>query len=96
MYLILDTNKDIIQNIYFNEPVKNTVMNDSSFIRILYSNKDFILNGIYIKIDIYKEQKYKEIENINNINIIAFITELEKYILNKYNRKKTHNYKIKK
>ena len=46
MNLVLDSDKYSINNIYFNESVKNTIMNDSNFIRILYSNKEFILNGI--------------------------------------------------
>ena len=35
-------------NIYFCEPIKNNVMNEGNFIRILYSNSIFILNGIYL------------------------------------------------
>ena len=75
-------------NIFFQEPVKNTVINDSNFIRIIYSTKDFILNGIYIKININKDilQKNYPInnefdKNLNENNIIfQFIETLEKHI----------------
>jgi hypothetical protein len=35
-------------NVFFCEPIKNNVMNEGNFIRILYSNNNFTLNGIYI------------------------------------------------
>ena len=34
--------------VFLCEPIKNNVMNDSSFIRIIYSTPNVILNGIYI------------------------------------------------
>ena len=37
-------------NIFFCEPIKNNIMNDGRFIRILYSNNILVLNGIYIYI----------------------------------------------
>ena len=37
-------------NIFFCEPIKNNIMNDGNFIRILYSNHNLVLNGIYIYI----------------------------------------------
>ena len=55
MNLILESSTFNKKNVFFHEPVKNTIMNDSNFIRIIYSNKDFILNGIYIKININKD-----------------------------------------
>jgi hypothetical protein len=94
MNLILDRNKYSINNIYFNECVKNTIMNDSNFIRIIYSNKDLILNGIHIKINIYKEINQIKSDNYNNETLI-FIQDLEKDLLNKYNKQKTQNNKIK-
>ena len=38
--------------VYFCDPIKNNIMNDGNFIRILYSTPLFILNGIYININI--------------------------------------------
>ena len=46
-------------NVLFFEPIKNNIMNEGNFIRILYSTPIFILNGIYIH-----EFLNKIIENI--------------------------------
>tara|TARA_Y100001980_G_C14491040_1_gene268140 strand:+ start:81 stop:470 length:390 start_codon:yes stop_codon:yes gene_type:complete len=71
-------------NIYFHEPIKNTVINDSYFIRILYTNKYIITNGIHI---IFTYNEFNQ--NLINNNI-----ELEKNILNLYNSNTKHFYKI--
>jgi hypothetical protein len=39
-------------NVYFLEPIKNNIMNNGHFIRIIYSTSLFILNGIYISINL--------------------------------------------
>jgi hypothetical protein len=61
---IIHYNKYIIMNIvktleqydddcvYFCDPIKNNIMNDGYFIRIIYSSPLFMLNGIYIAINI--------------------------------------------
>jgi hypothetical protein len=69
--------------VYFCEPIKNNIMNTGNFIRIIYSNSLFTLNGIYLILNInftsvdkyYNKYKFtfdcnthKEvIENIRNI-----------------------------
>lgn len=35
-------------NIFFCEPIKNNIMNEGNFIRIIYSTHNIILNGIYL------------------------------------------------
>ena len=96
MNIILNTDNVAFQNIIFNEPIKNTVMDDSYFVRINYSNKYFIINGIYIIINIKNDSnKYKLLDNSYNIKTIQFVEEIEKYILNSYTKKKNHIYKIK-
>lgn len=40
------------------EPIKNTIMDNSNFIRILISNKDIIINGIYLFLDITAKKYY--------------------------------------
>ena len=37
-------------NIFFCDPIKNNIMNESNFIRILYSTNIFTLNGIYLHV----------------------------------------------
>ena len=69
-------NKDYI---YICDPIKNNIMIDSNFIRILYSNELFTLNGIYLYI------------NFNNMNIekyynkykCIFDTNTNSYLINK-------------
>jgi hypothetical protein len=39
-------------NVYFLEPIKNNIMNNGNFIRIIYSTSLFVLNGIYININL--------------------------------------------
>ena len=90
MNIVLNLNEISYHNILFNDSIKNTVINDSSFIKILYSNNDIVLNGIYIQIIIYKNKNKNNI----NINIINTLNTLEKYILTTYNNSKLHNYKI--
>ena len=88
--------------VYFCDPIKNNIMNDGNFIRILYSTPMFILNGIYISISINQLtiekyfNKYKCSFDIGaHINIIQRIKIIEENILHKINIKgKIPQYKI--
>ena len=81
-----------INNLYYLDPIKNTVIDNSNFIRILYSNKLLTLNGIYIYLDFSNitlinnnnnRGKYSiDLNNISNNKIILFIKNLEENILN--------------
>jgi hypothetical protein len=70
-------------NIFFCEPIKNNVMNEGNFIRIIYSTQNIVLNGIYLLVTLnditcdkyytkykcnFNVQNHKEI--IDNIKII--------------------------
>lgn len=90
MNLVLDYNKYNVNNVFFYEPVKNTVMEDSKFIRIIYSDALIILNGLYLKIN--KTDK-KKTDNIDKL--LKNIELLEKNVLNKYNSNKVKITKIK-
>lgn len=90
-----------INNIYFLDQIKNTVLDNSYFIRILYSNSDLILNGLYLNIKfndvtlINNNNKVKyTIKVSNNIEVLNFIRNLEQDILDKYCISKKKNYKI--
>lgn len=101
MNLVLECDTFDKKNIFFHEPVKNTVMTDSNFIRIIYSNKDIVLNGIYIKLDINKsflQKKYsfsKLHTNDSNDIVFGFIENLERRILEKYKSDNNKVYKMK-
>ena len=49
MYIVLDINDFSINHIFYQEKVKNTIMDNSNFFRVNYSNELFVLNGIFIK-----------------------------------------------
>jgi len=89
-------------NLFFCEPIKNNVMNDGNFIRILYSTPYFTLNGIYFIVtlhDIICEKYYLKYKCTFNVsmhkNIIDNIKLIEDDILKKYEIKdKVPQYKI--
>ena len=84
----LDQYKD--DCLFFCEPIKNNIMTDGNFIRILYSNNKFTLNGIYLFFtlnDISFEKYYNKYKCIFNISshkeLIDQIKVIEENILNK-------------
>jgi hypothetical protein len=81
-----------INNVFFQEAIKNTILDNSSFIRVIYSNEYCICNGIFIKFNIpilnidRSFNKYKCIFDIHNNNqLIQRINNIEKEIISKYN-----------
>ncbi len=78
--------------VYFCEPIKNNVMNEGNFIRIIYSNSNFTLNGIYLLItlnDISSEKYYTKYKcNFNptiHKDLISQLKIIEETLINKYN-----------
>lgn len=78
--------------IFFCEPIKNTVIDNSVFIRIIYSNENMSMNGIYINFSIlvssiekyYNKHKCNfNVQTLENHCILAKIFALENEILNK-------------
>jgi len=89
------------ENIFFFEPIKNNVMNEGNFIKILYSNDIMCLNGIYLLVnltDILCEKYYNKYKcNFNSSNhkdIIENLKIIEENILKKYKTNKIPSYKI--
>jgi hypothetical protein len=69
--------------IIFCEPIKNNVMNDGNFIRILYSTNNFTLNGVYLFItlkDVICEKYYNKYKCIFNVNVHKELIEKIKLI----------------
>lgn len=78
--------------VYFCEPIKNNIMNEGNFIRIIYSSPLFILNGIYLYININYTSidkyynKYKCTFDINKYkDCIDNLKIIEEGILKKVN-----------
>lgn len=99
MYLLLNIDQVNLNEIIFLDPSKNKIIRDGSFIKILYSNSYFTMNGIYITFPI----NYSNINKINNKYKITFLYEsnkelfekiqtMEINILNKLNIKKYPKY----
>jgi len=86
MNLVLDNNTYNINNVFFYDPVKNTVMDDSKFIRIIYSDENIILNGLYLKI---------LLKDNDIVNSLEFVDSIENNILYKYNNNKVKINKLK-
>ena len=78
--------------VYFCEPIKNNIMNDSNFIRIIYSTSLFVLNGIYISVNIGHisiEKYYNKFKCTFDLNqhrdIIEKLRLMEECLLKKVN-----------
>ena len=78
-------------NIFLCEPIKNNIISDGSFIRILYSTNNVVFNGIYLLItlnDLTCEKYYTKYKCIFNVSthkdIINDIKTIEEGILKKY------------
>lgn len=102
MNLVQQINQYNIKNVFYSEAIKNNVICDSNFIRIIYSTSNVSLNGIALDIPIINPtidkyfNKYKCIFNIIvNNQIIEQLTTLEYDLLNMYLCKdKIPQYKI--
>lgn len=78
------------KHIYFCEPIKNNIIQDGSFIRILYFTGNMSLNGIYLMIHLKKvsiEKYYNKVKYLfsveENMEMIEKIKNTEENILNK-------------
>jgi hypothetical protein len=88
--------------VYFCEPIKNNIMNDGYFIRIIYSTPLIMLNGIYIAININHttiERYYNKFKCVFDVTIHRDLIEklhiIEENIIKKINIKaKIPQYKI--
>ena len=82
MNIVLNLHQFNDQFVYFCEPIKNNIMSDSNFIRILYSTNNVILNGIYLLItlnDIVCEKYYNKYKCIFNINTLEHKEIIEQF-----------------
>lgn len=88
--------------IYYCDPIKNNVINDGSFIRIIYSTPYFVLNGITLLVPLHNVivekyfSKYKCSFNIEtHRTFIENIRKIEESIIKKSNiMNKTPQFKL--
>ena len=102
MNLLVRTDQYNIDNVYFCDSIKNNIIVNGNFIRILYSTSKFTMNGIYILLNFdnfyiekyYNKYKYT-FDTMVNSELINFVRNVEKDILTKLNiRDKCPVYKI--
>ena len=88
MYVVLEIDDINTNHIFYQAKVKNTVMDNSKFLRIVYSNELFMLNGIFITFNLNLSaiersfNKYKCIfDPKTNQEFISKIANIEKNIM---------------
>ena len=87
MILVIHPKELNIDSVNFLETRKNILM-EGTFTKIIYSNRDIIINGIYLRIpfnDYVYDKSYSRIvlkNNKNNKDCINIISKYEHYILN--------------
>lgn len=79
-----------ISGVYFSDPIKNNIMNEGRFVRVLYSTDTFVLNGIYLLVcfnNIYLENYFNKLrcsfDIETNKDIINRIRSIEDSIIKK-------------
>ena len=92
MNLAIPINQFNINSVFFQEAIKNTIMDDSNFIRIIYSNDICTFNGICLEFNLHitnvdkSFNKFKcMFDNVLSNNIIQSISKMEYDIISKYN-----------
>lgn len=101
MNIVLIPNQFEKKHVYFYEPIENTIMENSQFIKIIYSTEDIVLNGLYFLMNLgitskesyFKKMKYNFDINSNK-DLIKNICNIEEQILNNYktiNKVKKYN-----
>ena len=87
--------------IYFLEPIRNNIINNGNFIKIIYSTPIISFNGIYIYFNILHSNvekyfnKYKCVFDIKyHKDTIDALKNIEESVLHKYITNKSPQYKI--
>ena len=92
MYLIKQLSQYDEKCVYFGEPIKNNVVCDGNFIRLLYSSDAIVLNGIYLEVcfsELFLEKHYNKrkcvFSTLNNEGLINKLNDIELNLLNLIN-----------
>lgn len=101
MNVILDIKDFNINNVFFFEKIKNNIIFNGFFIKLIYSTSYYALNSIILVIEIFDinyENNFNKtkciFETKSNIKLIEKIKEIEYQILKKINIEKTPIYKL--
>ena len=92
MYLIKQLSQYDKKCIYFGEPIKNNIVCDGNFIRLLYSSDTIVLNGVYLEVNLSEpllEKHYNKrkcvFSTLNNEGLITKLSDIELNLLNLIN-----------
>jgi hypothetical protein len=101
MNIAIPTYEFNINNVFFQEAIKNTIMTDSNFIRIIYSDSVMMLNGICLEFTlpiVYVDKSFNKFKcNFDkqlNHTLIQAICKAEYDILMKCSEKNTNKIPI--
>ena len=102
MNLIQDIRYYNNKHIYFTKKVENTVLNNSYFSKIIFSDENVMLSGVFFYIQFVNfsiekhDNKQKCIFDIKtNKNLLDYLINIESVILNKYSCEKNKKYLMK-
>ena len=63
--------------IFYCDPIKNSIMNDGNFIRIIYATQNITLNGIILQLQVNNDYQYITYNLLySNINHTLFHLKL--------------------
>jgi hypothetical protein len=102
MNLIIELNNIKLENIIFLDIKENIIM-EGNFTKIIYSNEFFVMNGVYIDLSLnyyYIEKNMNKdyfrfnTFSLNNINVIKEISNIEIQMLEYYKKMFNINNKI--
>lgn len=51
MWVTIDADTFLPEYLHFMSPIKNAILDNSSFIRILYSHPSFTMNGLFLELN---------------------------------------------
>lgn len=88
MYITTDIIDFNIKNVFLHEPVKNILKTGCEFMKVIYSNKSFVMNGVYVDVAFKnteiqrRKDTYKmRVDKIQNREILDIISRIEKDLL---------------
>lgn len=101
MNLVKTINQFDANCLFLCDPIKNNVMNEGNFIRLIYSTPIISFNGVYLFVqlhDVVCEKYYNKYKCLFNINthqeLIGYLEYVEKSILSCYETTKIPSMKI--
>ena len=102
MNIVLTLDKINMNNIYYQEPIYNTVMENGEFVKIIYSDENVMITGLHILLSIkpilidkyYNKFKLTYDLKHSHNDIFKKICNIEDEILNKYISNKTKKHML--